>query len=301
MLSPCPLLPRRALHAAIALVALLPAVFVSAIPPPAIAASGVSGPPAMPFLPEVVLTTRAASLFERPDDAAGRVGSLPPDTPLGVLNAYQGRLHVVCDCPVRQGWVDVEDVQPPEIEDGPAPASPYRGDPWGFIRAVASAARVSNAQSGVPVSVTVAQAILESAWGESLLARRANNYFGVKGTGSNGLLWMPTLEFLGDESPVQLTEPFRAYRSLEESVADHDQLLVRLERYAPALAVRNDPRAFAQRLMEAGYSTDPEYADKLMALVARYDLLQLDASSSSARAQRAMPRGPGSAGPHVAV
>lgn len=274
-------LPLSAIRAAIALAALLPAIFMAAAPAPVAASSGASGPPAMPYLPEVVLTTRSASLFERPDEAAGRVGRLPPDMPLSVLNAYQGRLHVVCDCAAREGWVDIGDVQPPNIEDGPAPISPYRGDQQGFIRAVAGAARASNAQTGVPVSVTVAQAILESAWGESLLARRGNNYFGIKGIGPNGLLWMPTLEFIGSDGPVQLTEPFRAYKSLEDSVADHNQLFVRLARYAPALAARNDPPAFAQRIMEAGYSTDPEYADKLMALVARYDLLQLDPATSA--------------------
>ena len=58
---------------------------------------------------------------------------------------------------------------------------------------------------------------------------------------------------------------------------DHDRLLQLGARYANAMQARSDPKAFAARLYEAGYSTDPSYADKLVALMDRYNLYGLDA------------------------
>jgi len=59
-------------------------------------------------------------------------------------------------------------------------------------------------------------------------------------------------------------------------MTDHDKLLL-TGRYSVAMQVANDPKQFAQELYQAGYSTDPAYADKLIALMDRYDLYRLDA------------------------
>jgi flagellar protein FlgJ len=58
---------------------------------------------------------------------------------------------------------------------------------------------------------------------------------------------------------------------------DHDLLLRDAARYAPAMQVAHDPRQFAHMLVQGGYATDPAYADKLIALMDRYDLYRLDA------------------------
>src|SRR5581483_8758215 len=95
---------------------------------------------------------------------------------------------------VGDGWVPAEALAPaappqasvPPRDGGDAKPNPYRDDAEGFIRAVAAAAQLSSAKSGVPVAVTVAQAILESSWGDSLLTRRANNLFGIKALGGIG-------------------------------------------------------------------------------------------------------------------
>jgi flagellar protein FlgJ len=132
----------------------------------------------------------------------------------------------------------------------------------------------------VPASVTVAQAILESDWGRSALAKDANNFFGMKamGTlGSDGVVWMPTSEYDANGTLYQTTAAFRAYKSMADSVADHDLLLERTPRYAGAMAARSDPKQFASLIASEGYATDPNYASKLVALMDRYNLYQLDA------------------------
>jgi flagellar protein FlgJ len=149
-----------------------------------------------------------------------------------------------------------------------------------FLDAISAAAKAAHTRTGVPASVTVAQAILESDWGRSQLAEQANNYFGVKATsgiGGDGVIWLPTTEVDADGEAYSTTSAFRAYKSMLEAVTDHNELLRRLPRYAPAMHATADPRQFARLLQSGGYSTDPDYADKLISLMDRYDLYQLDA------------------------
>jgi len=128
--------------------------------------------------------------------------------------------------------------------------------------------------------VTVAQAILESDWGDSLLTRNANNLFGVKavgGLGNDGVVWMLTMEYDDDGTAFYVRDPFRAYKSLADSVRDHDLFFVRNDRYAAAFEAGVDAQEFARRVAAGGYATDPEYADKLIELMDRYDLYRFDA------------------------
>jgi flagellar protein FlgJ len=91
------------------------------------------------------------------------------------------------------------------------------------------------------------------------------------------VVWLPTSEFDANGQEYQTVSPFRAYKNLTDSMLDHDRLLSQLGRYAPAMQAANDPRQFAQLLMQGGYSTDPDYASKLIGLMDRYNLYQLDA------------------------
>jgi hypothetical protein len=191
---------------------------------------------------------------------------------------------------VGSGWVDVSATGPalaPRVRvPGPsdralANRTPTSADQqMAFLNTAAQAARQGQALTGVPASVTVAQAILESDWGRSTLAQNANNYFGMKvmGTlGNDGLVWMPTSEYDDSGQLYQTTSAFRAYKSLADSTADHDRLLGSAARYSSAMQSAGDPKQFATLIAEAGYSTDPSYADKLVALMDRYNLYQLDA------------------------
>jgi len=148
-----------------------------------------------------------------------------------------------------------------------------------FINQVGEAAQRSRKTTGVPASVTVAQAILESDWGRSRLARQGNNLFGIKAlgsvTGPAGVVTLATWEHV-DGSDVVVQAPFKAYYTLEQSIIDHGNFFTRNRRYADALAVGNDARAFAQAIQNDGYATDPSYASKLIALMDRYDLYRFD-------------------------
>jgi hypothetical protein len=147
-----------------------------------------------------------------------------------------------------------------------------------FIQMVAEPARQSQRATGVPASVTIAQAILESSWGESRLAWENNNYFGIKAwgrPGSAGEAWYDVWEVVDGEDVIQ-SEPFRAYNELAESFVDHGRLFQRSRRYAAALAVRDDPRQFAYEISQAGYATDPGYASKLIDLMDRFKLYAYD-------------------------
>ncbi len=148
-----------------------------------------------------------------------------------------------------------------------------------FIAAVAQAAQASQLDSGVPASVTIAQAILESDWGQSLLAKRGQNYFGIKagaaGPGPAGVISMSTWEVISGAN-VTVNDAFKAYHNLYESVMDHGRFLADRSRYAAAFQYVNDPREFARQIQAAGYATDPSYATKLINIMNSYDLYQYD-------------------------
>ena len=88
---------------------------------------------------------------------------------------------------------------------------------------------------------------------------------------------MPTSEFDESGGEYQTLSAFRAYKSLADSMHDYDRLLVTDSRYAAAMQSTNDPKQFAALLVQGGYSTDPTYADKLVALMDNYNLYRLDA------------------------
>lgn len=234
------------------------------------------------------------TLWSTDEASATALRGLSPLTPLQrvdgpVLNrihvrVYQSDFSGVTD----QGWVDVSDTAPalspqarvPSPVDQMASASSQTSvDEPAFLGATAQLARQAMAVTQVPASVTVAQAVLESDWGRSALAQNANNYFGLKAAGAlgdDGVVWLPTSEYDASGNLYTTNNAFRAYKSLADSVADHDQVLQTASRYAPAMQASSDPRQFATLIAQEGYSTDPDYADKLIALMDRYNLYQLD-------------------------
>lgn len=191
--------------------------------------------------------------------------------------------------PSDQGWVQTDATGPAlapatrvASDEGSLAMRSLRNPPsaTAFLAAASDAALVGARATGVPASVTVAQAILESDWGRSSLSQDAQNYFGMKvmGTlGNDGAVWLPTSEYDADGNLYRTVAAFRAYKSLTDSLLDHDQLLQLAGRYATAMRAAGDPRQFAVELYQAGYSTDPEYPDKLVALMDAYNLYRLDA------------------------
>jgi flagellum-specific peptidoglycan hydrolase FlgJ len=159
----------------------------------------------------------------------------------------------------------------------PAPPNATRSQ-RDFILSIAPGARESHVRTGVPASVTLAQAILESDWGRSRLTREAKNLFGIKAhsrPGTAGVYHISTWEVEGGQD-VMRVEPFKAYVTMAESIVDHGRWFHQQPRYARALAVRDDPRAFARAINDAGYATDPAYSAKLITLMDRFDLYAYD-------------------------
>ena len=163
-----------------------------------------------------------------------------------------------------------------------APRLPGTAAQQAFIQQVARGAMASQRKYGVPASVTIAQAIDESGWGQSILARGDNNLFGIKGTGPAGTDVQPTQEVING-SVVSTSAPFRVYHSIAESIDAHGKLLAGGGDYAAAMSVRHDPNAFAAALTGV-YATDPQYGAKLIQLMREYHLYRYDAAPGSARA-----------------
>ncbi|MCS6886535.1 MAG: peptidoglycan-binding protein [Acidobacteriota bacterium] len=145
-----------------------------------------------------------------------------------------------------------------------------------FIDSIADDAIRSQRATGVPASVTIAQAILESGWGQSSLSRQAHNYFGIKGEGPAGHVVMPTREYLNGQW-VTVNAKFRKYNSPAESFIDHGRFFIENSRYRTAMQHTNDAIRFAREIHRAGYATDPAYSDKLISIINRYNLTQFDA------------------------
>jgi len=147
------------------------------------------------------------------------------------------------------------------------------GDPAGFVATLWPHAVRAARRLGTMPAVLIAQAALETGWGKSLprnpQGESSLNLFGIKAGGD----WqgpravVPTLEF-ADGVPEQRREPFRMYRSIGEAFDDYVALLESRPRYADAIGERS-PAAFAAALQRGGYATDPDYARKILAILAR--------------------------------
>ena len=148
--------------------------------------------------------------------------------------------------------------------------------PQDFIDLIGPAARASAKVTGVPASFTVAQAALESGWGESSLARDGKNLFGVKADpGWHGdVLTLNTREFLHG-TWVMVPALWRKYANWQDCMDDHAAFLHQNRRYASCFACTNGD-AFARAVAQAGYATDPDYAAKLVSIIDAHQLAALD-------------------------
>ncbi len=143
-----------------------------------------------------------------------------------------------------------------------------------FLAVAAEAALACSRVSGFPPGITVAQAALESRWGDSRLSREAHNYFGIKAHGNGPFIELPTTE-VRDGKAVRCTARFARYDSMQTCFADRDHLTATLACYAQARACAADPEAFI-RVLAARWATDPQYADKVLAVYRANHLDRLD-------------------------
>lgn len=138
-----------------------------------------------------------------------------------------------------------------------------------FISRFAPVAQSEMRQFGIPASIKMAQALLESNTGASALARESNNYFGIK---CRKECLDCTCKNYQDDSRFDM---FRVFSTPWESWRAHSKLLTET-RYAHLKQHGTDYKSWAQGLAQAGYATDPGYADKLVQIIDEYQLFLLD-------------------------
>ena len=125
-------------------------------------------------------------------------------------------------------------------------------------------------QFGVPASITLSQALLESGSGTGSLCLQANNHFGIKCRKD----WTGPIVKYDDDA---LQECFRKYADSKDSFKDHSQFLLSKPWYAKLFELdKKDYKAWAKGLKSAGYATDPQYPQKLITLIEKYKLYEID-------------------------
>jgi len=130
-------------------------------------------------------------------------------------------------------------------------------------------------QTGIPASITLAQGLLESASGNSMLAKKANNHFGIKCHSS----WKGAKIYKDDDKKH---ECFRKYKSVKESYDDHSNFLVKYSRYDFLFELKStDYKGWARGLKKAGYATNPKYPQRLIKLIEDNKLYEFDTYSNA--------------------
>jgi hypothetical protein len=125
-------------------------------------------------------------------------------------------------------------------------------------------------QTGIPASITLAQGCLESDDGNSLLAREANNHFGIKCHST----WTGEKMYQDDD---EKGECFRKYPNAKESFIDHSEFLAKTKRYSSLFQLDPyDYKAWARGLKDAGYATNPKYPEYLIKIIEDNKLYEYD-------------------------
>lgn len=200
--------------------------------------------------------------------------------------------HAITDLPEPAAAAAPDDFNSVAPTDDPAPhisnltlvLSPDYGARKGLPRSViaakrkrvsdyilrhAPAARREMREYGIPASITLAQALLESNAGDSKLAVDSNNHFGIKcRTKCLGC----TCRNYGDDTRYDM---FRVFETVAESFREHS-LLLNTTRYARLHGYGDDYRKWAHGLKACGYATDKRYAEKLITIIENLDLARFD-------------------------
>lgn len=141
--------------------------------------------------------------------------------------------------------------------------------PKDFVTALSEPAKKVQQQLGVPFEVVIAQAALETGWGQKIIktanGESSNNLFNIKADRrwDGEKASKDTLEF-DNGRMLKKHEPFRVYQNIDESISDYISFLRTGERYQDALNNSDNVEHFLHGLQKAGYATDPNYANKIL-------------------------------------
>ncbi len=146
-----------------------------------------------------------------------------------------------------------------------------------YISTYLNLASFESARSGIPVSIILAQGILESQCGNSKLAQIANNHFGIKWNNTDDGDFITQYDDEKDKKGNRIPSRFIKYGSAEESYRHHSDFLMNRERYKNLFRLaRTDYRGWAKGLSACHYASDPQYAHKLILMIENSRLNELD-------------------------
>ncbi|MDH5300716.1 MAG: flagellar assembly peptidoglycan hydrolase FlgJ [Gammaproteobacteria bacterium] len=213
-----------------------------------------------------------------------------------VAAAEQGRDNMV-EPPVAMFDVTAANVsEPVAAEQSPQlkPISPTidfnAGDPESFVKNLYPLAQRSAAELGVKPEVLLAQAALETGWGGAVVRNAdgssSNNLFNIKADSrwGGGSAQVATLEYRDGIARKEQAR-FRSYDSYEQSFADYANLIKNSPRYSEAVKHAGDSHRYVEELQQAGYATDPRYAEKIKAIMQRQTLAPTQLADASAQSE----------------
>lgn len=160
---------------------------------------------------------------------------------------------------------------PPSLKQSELTNNKFSSQINNFVEKLLPHAKIATQSTGIPPQFILAQAALESGWGKHEIRRADDkpsyNLFGIK-AGANwkgDVIETVTTEYING-TPQRIVEKFRAYNSYAEGFSDYAKLLSGNPRYAKVVN-NTDAITFANGLQQAGYATDPRYADKLIKII----------------------------------
>ena len=170
-------------------------------------------------------------------------------------------------------------IKPTAVEELPPKAEIKLGTPQAFVEHLWPMAKAAADKLGVAPEVILAQAALETGWGKKVThdvsGTNSHNLFNIKADSrwDGPHATVSTLEYR-DGVAVRERANFRAYESFEDSFSDYVAFMKQSPRYQAALDVADDAAAFTHELSQAGYATDPNYANKIMRIASGDPLQQ---------------------------
>lgn len=211
-----------------------------------------------------VMVRQLSSALEVPPPGEGAAQGFPLNAPQGGADPLRAKGRVESYAP---GLVTPQSPAVTPARSGDAPAHVEA-----FVQRLLPHAQAASASTGIPARFMLGQAALESGWGKAEIrgadGQNSHNLFGIKA----GASWkgktvdIVTTEYVNGK-PQKQVDTFRAYDTYADSFRDYAKLLQNNARYQNVLAQGHDAAGFAQGLQQAGYATDPKYAQKLMSVI----------------------------------
>ena len=164
-----------------------------------------------------------------------------------------------------------------------------------FIASLVKPAQENQRLTGVPASVAIGMAALETGWGRSSMAKDpVNTLFNIKCSKKKskyqkGCKDFSSYEYRKDGTRYLMVSSFRTYANTGDSIKDFGQFLRSLSRYRKAFDYPNNPDQFVREVRRGGYATDPRYADLVIGIMKSYNLYQYDVGGRRTPPSRGLP------------